>query len=38
MFVTHRPRGAKPQVKEAQGPVGRPHFESVQAKTTRLRS
>jgi hypothetical protein len=40
MFVTHRPGGAKPQVKGAQGPVGRPnpladrpHFELVQAKT-----
>jgi hypothetical protein len=38
MFVTHRPHGAKPQVKGAQGTVGRPHFESVQAKTWRLRS
>jgi hypothetical protein len=40
MFVTHRPRGAKPQVKGAQGPVGRPnplayrpHFVSAQAET-----
>jgi hypothetical protein len=24
MFVTHRPHGAKPQVKGAQGPAGRP--------------
>jgi hypothetical protein len=38
MFVTRRPHGAKPQVKRAQGPAGRPnpmagrpHFESVQA-------
>jgi hypothetical protein len=30
MFVTHRPHGAKPQVKGAQGLAGRPHFESVQ--------
>jgi hypothetical protein len=33
MFVTHRPRGAKPKVKGAQGPAGQPHFESVQAET-----
>jgi hypothetical protein len=40
MFVTCRPRGAKPQVKGAKGPAGRPnpiggrpHFESVQAET-----
>jgi hypothetical protein len=33
-----RPRGAKPQVKGAQGPAGRPHFESVQAETWRPRS
>jgi hypothetical protein len=45
MFVTHRPRGAKSQVKGAQGPVGRPnpmasrpHFESVLAETWRLPS
>jgi hypothetical protein len=45
MFVTCRPHGAKPQVKGASGPagqpnpmVGRPHFESVQAETWRLRS
>jgi hypothetical protein len=45
MFVTRRPRGAKPQVKWAQGPagrpnpmVGRPHFDSVQAKTWWLHS
>jgi hypothetical protein len=36
MFVTHRPHGAKPQVKGAQGPAGRPHFESVQVETWRL--
>jgi hypothetical protein len=36
MFVTRRPRGAKQQVKGAQGPTdrpnplaGRPHFESI---------
>jgi hypothetical protein len=40
IFVTRRLRGAKPQVRGAQGPaswpnpmVGRPHFESVQAET-----
>jgi hypothetical protein len=45
MFVTCRPRGAKPQVKGAQGPadrpnpmVGRPHFESVRTGTWWLRS
>jgi hypothetical protein len=47
MFVTHRPRGAKTQVKEAQGldgrpnpnpKAGQPHFESVQAETWRLHS
>jgi hypothetical protein len=38
IFVTHRPHGAKPQVKGAQGLAGRPHFESVQAKTWWLRS
>jgi hypothetical protein len=38
MFVTCRPRGAKPQVKAAQGPVGQAHFELVQAETWRLRS
>jgi hypothetical protein len=45
MFVTRRPCGDKPQVKGAQGPagrpnsiVGRPHFESVQTETWRLRS
>jgi hypothetical protein len=45
MFVTRRPCGAKPQVKGAQGPAGRPnpmanrsHFESVQAETWRLHS
>jgi hypothetical protein len=43
MFVTCRPRGAKPQVKRAQGlagrpnpMAGRPHFESVRAGTWRL--
>jgi hypothetical protein len=43
MFVTRRPRGAKPQVKRAQGPAdqpnplaGRPHFESIQAETWQL--
>jgi hypothetical protein len=45
MFVTRRPRGAKTKVKGSQGPTsranplaGRPHFESVQAETWRLRS
>jgi hypothetical protein len=38
MFVTRRPRGAKPQVKGAQGPDGRTHFESVRAGTWRLHS
>jgi hypothetical protein len=38
MFVTHRPCGAKPQVKGAQGPAGRPHFELVQAESWRLHS
>jgi hypothetical protein len=38
MFVTHKPRGAKPQVKGAQGPAGRPHFELVEAWTWRLHS
>jgi hypothetical protein len=38
MFVTHRPRGPKPQVKGAQGPAGRPYFELVQAETWRLPS
>jgi hypothetical protein len=45
MFVARRPRGAKPQVKGAQGPAGRPnlmavrpHFESVQAGTLWLHS
>jgi hypothetical protein len=45
MFVVCRPRGAKPQVKGAQGSAGRPNpmagrpdFESVQAETWRLRS
>jgi hypothetical protein len=33
MFVTDRPHGAKPQVKGAQEPPGRPDFESVQAET-----
>jgi hypothetical protein len=33
MFVTHRPRGVKPQVKGAQGLASQPHFESVQAET-----
>jgi hypothetical protein len=40
MFATHRPRGAKPQVKGAQGlacrpkPLAdRPHFALVQAET-----
>jgi hypothetical protein len=43
--MTRRPHGAKPQVKGAQGPAGRPnpmagrpHFESVQAETWWLRS
>jgi hypothetical protein len=36
MFVG--PHGAKPQVKGAQGSAGWPNFESVQAKTWRLRS
>jgi hypothetical protein len=43
MFMTRRPRGAKPKVKGAQGPTGRhnpladrPNFESVQAETWRL--
>jgi hypothetical protein len=31
MFVTRRPRGAKPQVKGAQGTAGWPQFESVHA-------
>jgi hypothetical protein len=45
MFVTNRPREAKPHVKEAQGSaswpnpmVDWPHFESVQVATWRLRS
>jgi hypothetical protein len=38
MFVTRRPRGAKPQVKGAHGPAGRPHFDSVRAETWRLHS
>jgi hypothetical protein len=45
MFVTCRPHGAKPQIKGAQGPAGRPnpmagwpHFESAQAGTWRLYS
>jgi hypothetical protein len=38
MFVTHRPRGAKPQVKGAQGPADRSHFELVQAESWQLRS
>jgi hypothetical protein len=45
MFVTRRTHGAKPQVKGAQGPAGRPnpmpgrpHFELVRAGTWRLRS
>jgi hypothetical protein len=45
MFVTRRPRGAKPQVKEAQGLAGRPnplagrqHLESVKVETWWLRS
>jgi hypothetical protein len=33
MFVTHRPCGAKPQVKGTQGPAGRPHIELVQGET-----
>jgi hypothetical protein len=33
MFVTHRPRGAKPQVKRAQWLADWPQFESVQAET-----
>jgi hypothetical protein len=36
MFVTRRPRGAKPQVKGAQGLAGWPDIESVQAETWRL--
>jgi hypothetical protein len=45
MFVTHRSRGAKPQVKGAQGSAGQPnpiasrqHFELVQTETLWLRS
>jgi hypothetical protein len=45
IFVTRRPRGAKPQVMGAQGPVGQPNpiagqpdFESVQAETWQLHS
>jgi hypothetical protein len=38
MLVTRGPRGAKPQVKGAQGPAGRPDFELIQAETWRLRS
>jgi hypothetical protein len=44
MFVTRRPRGAKPQVKGLKGQpashplASRPHFESIQAKTWWLRS
>jgi hypothetical protein len=38
MFVTRRPRGAKPKVKGAQGPAGQPRFESVQAETWWLHS
>jgi hypothetical protein len=45
MFVTCRPRWAKPQVKGAQRPAsrpnpmaGRPDFELVQAETWRLHS
>jgi hypothetical protein len=45
MFVTRRPPRAKPQVKGAQGlasrpnpMAGRPHFESVHAKTWQLHS
>jgi hypothetical protein len=33
-----RPCGANPQVKGAQGPAGRAHFELVQAETWELRS
>jgi hypothetical protein len=29
MFVTHRPCGAKPQVKGAQRQTGRPNLESI---------
>jgi hypothetical protein len=36
--MTRRPRGAKPQVKGAQGLNSRPHFESVQADTWWLHS
>jgi hypothetical protein len=43
MFVTRRPRGAKPQVKGTQGPAsrpnpmaGQPHFESVWVETWQL--
>jgi hypothetical protein len=38
MLVTRRPRGAKPQVKGAQGLAGQPHFVSVQVETWRLHS
>jgi hypothetical protein len=38
MFMTWRPRGAKPQVNGAQGQAGRPHFVSVQVETWLLRS
>jgi hypothetical protein len=38
MFVTRRPRGAKPQVKGAQGPASRPDFELAQDETWQLRS
>jgi hypothetical protein len=40
MFVTCKPHGAKPQVKGARGPAGKPnpladqsHFELVKAET-----
>jgi hypothetical protein len=40
VYVTHRPSGARPQAKWAQGPAGRPNplvdrpvFESVQPET-----
>jgi hypothetical protein len=33
MFVTRRPRGGQTTIQRAQGPAGRPHFESVQAET-----
>jgi hypothetical protein len=38
MFMRRIPRGAKPQVKGAQGPAGGPNFVLVRAGTWRLRS